>query len=108
MTSVSIPEAVIATYVVVVPLSVTSRSVPPASKTALKVSLPSVPPTRIELFPAASVSGWYLAHPDSHYFGLGAIERDQVADYAERKGLQVKEVERWLSTNLAYDPLAKP
>ncbi|MCZ6759021.1 MAG: methionine synthase [Gemmatimonadetes bacterium] len=60
------------------------------------------------MFPAASVSGWYLAHPDSHYFGLGAIERDQVADYAERKGLQVKEVERWLSANLAYDPLAKP
>jgi 5-methyltetrahydrofolate--homocysteine methyltransferase len=54
--------------------------------------------------PAASVSGWYLAHPDAHYFGLGRIGRDQVEDYARRRGMPVAEVERWLSPNLAYDP----
>jgi 5-methyltetrahydrofolate--homocysteine methyltransferase len=56
------------------------------------------------MWPAASVSGLYLAHPDSRYFGVGAIGRDQVADYAERKGWSLAEAERWLSPVLAYDP----
>jgi 5-methyltetrahydrofolate--homocysteine methyltransferase len=54
--------------------------------------------------PAASVSGWYFSHPASRYFGLGKIGRDQIADYAERKGMTATEVERWLAPNLAYDP----
>ncbi len=53
--------------------------------------------------PAASVSGIYLAHPDSRYFTLGKIGRDQVEDYAERKPMSVAEVERWLAPNLGYD-----
>ncbi|MFQ6674415.1 MAG: vitamin B12 dependent-methionine synthase activation domain-containing protein, partial [Fidelibacterota bacterium] len=51
-----------------------------------------------------SVSGWYFSHPESAYFGLGKIEKDQVVDYAGRKGMDVKAMERWLSTNLSYDP----
>jgi len=54
--------------------------------------------------PAASVSGLYFAHPDSSYFGLGRINQDQVADYAARKGWDVKTAERWLAPNLGYDP----
>jgi 5-methyltetrahydrofolate--homocysteine methyltransferase len=54
--------------------------------------------------PAASVSGWYFAHPEARYFGLGRIGRDQVADYARRKGMTIAEVERWLAPNLAYEP----
>ncbi len=54
--------------------------------------------------PAAAVSGWYFSHPASRYFGLGKIDRDQVSDYAERKGMTVAEVERWLAPNLAYEP----
>ncbi|MEM7157393.1 MAG: methionine synthase [Myxococcota bacterium] len=54
--------------------------------------------------PAASVSGIYLAHPDARYFGVGRIGADQVRDYAGRKGMTVPEVERWLASNLAYDP----
>ncbi|MEM7542080.1 MAG: methionine synthase [Pseudomonadota bacterium] len=54
--------------------------------------------------PGASVSGWYFAHPNSRYFGLGKIGRDQIEDYAARKALSVAETERWLSPNLAYDP----
>jgi 5-methyltetrahydrofolate--homocysteine methyltransferase len=54
--------------------------------------------------PAASVSGLYFAHPDSSYFGLGRINQDQVADYAERKGWDVETAERWLAPNLGYDP----
>jgi 5-methyltetrahydrofolate--homocysteine methyltransferase len=50
------------------------------------------------------VSGLYFAHPQSRYFSLGKIDRDQVADYAQRKGMTVAEVERWLSQNLNYDP----
>jgi 5-methyltetrahydrofolate--homocysteine methyltransferase len=53
--------------------------------------------------PAASVSGIYLGHPDSRYFTLGKIGRDQVEDYAARKHMSVAELERWLSPNLAYD-----
>jgi 5-methyltetrahydrofolate--homocysteine methyltransferase len=56
------------------------------------------------MLPTASVSGWYLAHPAAHYFGVGRIGRDQVEDYAARKGMTVEEAERWLSPNLAYTP----
>lgn len=55
------------------------------------------------MFPAASVSGWYFAHPESKYFPLGKISRDQVEDYAQRKGMSVEEAERWLAPNLGYE-----
>jgi 5-methyltetrahydrofolate--homocysteine methyltransferase len=55
------------------------------------------------MWPGSSVSGLYFAHPESRYFSLGKIGRDQVADYAERKGMSVAEVERWLGPNLNYD-----
>ncbi len=54
------------------------------------------------MYPASSVSGYYFANSESKYFGLGKIERDQVNEYAERKGLTVSEVEKWLSPVLAY------
>jgi len=54
--------------------------------------------------PAASVSGWYFSHPETRYFGLGRIERDQVEDYARRTGMSLEEAERWLAPSLAYDP----
>ena len=54
--------------------------------------------------PAASVSGLYFAHPQSRYFSVDRITRDQVEDYARRKGMSVEEVERWLAPNLGYDP----
>jgi 5-methyltetrahydrofolate--homocysteine methyltransferase len=54
--------------------------------------------------PAASVSGLYFGHPQARYFSVGRIGRDQVADYAERKGIAVAEAERWLRQNLAYEP----
>lgn len=54
------------------------------------------------MYPAASVSGWYFAHPESKYFGLGQIGKDQIVDYAQRKGMEVEEVERWLSPVLNY------
>ena len=56
------------------------------------------------MWPGSSVSGLYFAHPESRYFSLGKIERDQVADYSERKGMSIHEVERWLGQNLNYDP----
>jgi 5-methyltetrahydrofolate--homocysteine methyltransferase len=56
------------------------------------------------MWPGSSVSGLYFAHPESRYFSLGKIDRDQVADYAERKGMDVCEVERWLGQSLNYDP----
>jgi 5-methyltetrahydrofolate--homocysteine methyltransferase len=56
------------------------------------------------MWPGSSVSGLYFAHPESRYFSLGKIDRDQVADYAERKGMSVTEVERWLGPNLNYEP----
>ncbi|MFZ3180448.1 MAG: methionine synthase [Methylocystis silviterrae] len=56
--------------------------------------------------PAASVSGLYLAHPNAHYFGVAKIERDQVEDYARRKGMEAREVERWLAPMLNYAPVA--
>ncbi|WP_269217205.1 methionine synthase [Nocardioides sp. cx-173] len=56
------------------------------------------------MWPGASVSGWYFSHPESQYFVVGRLGRDQVADYAERKGWTLAEAERWLSPNLGYDP----
>ncbi len=58
--------------------------------------------------PPSSVSGLYLAHPESRYFAVGKVTRDQVEDYAARKGLSVEECERWLSSDLAYEPEAEP
>jgi 5-methyltetrahydrofolate--homocysteine methyltransferase len=54
--------------------------------------------------PTAAVSGYYLAHPQARYFGIGKIGRDQVEDYARRRGLSVREAERWLAPQLAYVP----
>jgi 5-methyltetrahydrofolate--homocysteine methyltransferase len=56
------------------------------------------------MWPAASVSGWYFAHPESKYFAVGKINKDQVADYARRKGMGLAEAERWLAPNLGYEP----
>ncbi|MGE3151877.1 MAG: methionine synthase [Nitrospiraceae bacterium] len=58
----------------------------------------------LAMYPAASVSGWYFAHPEARYFGVGKIGRDQVEDYARRKGMTVAEIERWLAPNLGYEP----
>jgi len=54
--------------------------------------------------PGAAVSGYYFSHPESTYFGVAEIGRDQVSDYAERKGLMLEEAEKWLAPNLGYDP----
>jgi 5-methyltetrahydrofolate--homocysteine methyltransferase len=59
------------------------------------------------MIPAASVSGLYMAHPQARYFNLGRIGRDQIEDYARRKGMTVAEVERWLQPHLGYDPAAR-
>ncbi|MFZ0322359.1 MAG: methionine synthase [Candidatus Sulfotelmatobacter sp.] len=56
------------------------------------------------MWPGSSVSGLYFAHPESRYFSLGKIDRDQIADYSKRKGMSVAEIERWLGQNLNYDP----
>jgi 5-methyltetrahydrofolate--homocysteine methyltransferase len=58
------------------------------------------------MLPAASVSGWYFSHPDAFYFGVGRIGRDQVEDYARRKGMEIGDVERWLGPSLGYEPEA--
>ncbi|MFW2589935.1 methionine synthase [Sagittula sp. SSi028] len=58
------------------------------------------------MWPGASVSGLYIGHPDAYYFGVAKVERDQVEDYAARKGMSVEEVERWLSPVLNYRPAA--
>jgi 5-methyltetrahydrofolate--homocysteine methyltransferase len=55
------------------------------------------------MIPAASVSGYYFAHPQARYFGVGKIGRDQVMDYARRKGMEISVMERWLAPNLGYD-----
>jgi len=60
------------------------------------------------MLPAASVSGIYFAHPESHYFAVGKIDRDQVFDYHRRKEMPLPTVERWLAPNLAYEPEAEP
>ncbi|MGI8910258.1 MAG: vitamin B12 dependent-methionine synthase activation domain-containing protein, partial [Rubrobacteraceae bacterium] len=54
--------------------------------------------------PPSAVSGFYFSHPESRYFGVSEIGRDQVSDYAGRKGMTQSEAERWLAPNLAYDP----
>ena len=56
------------------------------------------------MWPGSSVSGLYLSHPESYYFGVARIERDQAEDYARRKGMAIAEVERWLSPVLNYIP----
>ena len=58
------------------------------------------------MHPGASVSGLYFSHPQARYFAVGKIERDQVLDYHKRKGMGLREVERWLAPNLNYDPEA--
>jgi 5-methyltetrahydrofolate--homocysteine methyltransferase len=58
------------------------------------------------MWPGSSVSGFYYSHPESRYFGVGKIEKDQVEDYARRKGWPLKEAERWLGPLLNYDPRA--
>jgi len=58
------------------------------------------------MYPTAAVSGFYFSHPDSRYFSVGKIDRDQLLSYAERKGMSVAETERWLMPNLGYDPNA--
>ncbi len=55
------------------------------------------------MYPTAAVSGWYFAHPESRYFGVGKIEKDQVKDYAQRKGWDLKNAEKWLAPSLNYD-----
>ena len=60
------------------------------------------------MWPASSVSGLYLAHPEAYYFGVAKVERDQVEDYARRKGMAVAEVERWLGPILNYTPAPRP
>jgi 5-methyltetrahydrofolate--homocysteine methyltransferase len=56
------------------------------------------------MMPAAAVSGLYFSHPEARYFQVGRIGPDQVLDYARRKGMSVREAERWLAPNLGYDP----
>jgi 5-methyltetrahydrofolate--homocysteine methyltransferase len=68
------------------------------AKTGIKIT------ESFAMWPGSSVSGLYLAHPQSRYFSLGKIDRDQAADYAQRKGMTLAEVERWLGQNLNYDP----
>jgi 5-methyltetrahydrofolate--homocysteine methyltransferase len=57
----------------------------------------------LAMYPASSICGWYFAHPQSQYFGLGKIQKDQVEDYAKRKNMPLQEVERWLRPVLEYD-----
>ncbi len=58
------------------------------------------------MWPGSSVAGLYLSHPQAHYFGVAKVERDQVEDYARRKGMTIAEIERWLAPILNYDPAA--
>ena len=55
------------------------------------------------MWPAAAVSGFYFSHPEAQYFAVGKIERDQVEDYARRKGWSLADAEKWLAPALAYD-----
>jgi 5-methyltetrahydrofolate--homocysteine methyltransferase len=57
------------------------------------------------MYPAAAVSGWYFSHPESRYFGLGTINKDQVEDYAKRKNMTLAQAEKWLAPNLGYEPV---
>ncbi len=56
------------------------------------------------MYPAAAVSGYYFAHPQSQYFVVGRVSKEQVEDYAKRKGWTLEQAERWLAPNLDYDP----
>jgi 5-methyltetrahydrofolate--homocysteine methyltransferase len=56
------------------------------------------------MWPGASVSGWYFAHPEAQYFVVGRLGRDQVESYAVRKGWSLAQAERWLAPNLGYHP----
>jgi 5-methyltetrahydrofolate--homocysteine methyltransferase len=56
------------------------------------------------MLPTAAVSGYYFSHPGSKYFVVGRVGKDQVADYAKRRGVSVADAERWLASNLDYDP----
>jgi 5-methyltetrahydrofolate--homocysteine methyltransferase len=56
------------------------------------------------MWPGAAVSGWYFAHPDCKYFAVAKVAKDQVVDYAKRKGMTLEQAERWLSANLDYEP----
>ena len=58
----------------------------------------------LAMWPASSVSGWYFSHPESHYFAVGKIDRDQVLDYAGRRSLSIDEAEARLAPNLGYAP----
>jgi 5-methyltetrahydrofolate--homocysteine methyltransferase len=58
------------------------------------------------MFPTAAVSGFYFSHPESKYFSVGKIARDQVESFAKRKGMSLDEAEKWLSPNLGYEPAA--
>ncbi len=58
----------------------------------------------LAMWPAAAVSGWYFSHPDARYFAVGKIDRDQVADYARREGLETRAAELNLAPNLGYEP----
>ena len=62
----------------------------------------------LAMYPAASVCGVYFAHPEASYYNVGTLERDQIEDYANRKGMPVREVERWLASRLAYEPKTDP
>jgi 5-methyltetrahydrofolate--homocysteine methyltransferase len=57
----------------------------------------------LAMWPAASVSGYYFAHPEARYFGVGKIKEDQVADFAKRKGIPLEEATKWLAPNIADD-----
>ncbi len=56
------------------------------------------------MWPGAAVSGWYFAHPQSQYFVVGRVQKDQVEDYARRKGWDLGTAEKWLGPNLGYEP----
>ncbi|MEO8112694.1 MAG: vitamin B12 dependent-methionine synthase activation domain-containing protein, partial [Ginsengibacter sp.] len=57
----------------------------------------------LAMYPASSVCGWFFAHPESKYFGVGKVAKDQVEDYAKRKNMPVEDVERWIRSNLDYE-----
>jgi len=59
------------------------------------------------MYPASSVSGFYLSHPDARYFAVGKVDRDQMTDYARRKSMPLAEIERWLAPVLGYDSAAE-
>jgi 5-methyltetrahydrofolate--homocysteine methyltransferase len=56
------------------------------------------------MVPPAATSGFYFAHPQSQYFGVGKLQKDQISDWAQRKGISLQEAERWLAPVLAYEP----